>query len=194
MLNEEFCEEAIRLVKLAQQNNIPLRVMGAIAIRIHCPKYRHLLDRFQRNITDIDFMTYGRYNSQVYDFFKKQGYVIDPAIFAFYGDKRHIWYEKNNRWVVDVFFDKLEMNHIIDFQKRLELDFPTITLADLLLEKMQIVKINEKDVQDTCVLLREHDVRNSEEETINGKRIAKVLSDDWGFYYTVTMNLKKVKE
>ena len=80
---------------------------------------------------------------------------------------------------VDVFFDRLDMNHIIDFKNRLELDFPTISLADLLLEKMQIVQINEKDIKDTIILLREHPVEDPDKETINANYVASLLAEDW---------------
>ncbi|GAH74639.1 unnamed protein product, partial [marine sediment metagenome] len=32
------------------------------------------------------------------------------------------------------------------------------------------------------------------EETVNMNYISKLLSKDWGYYYTVTTNLKKVKD
>jgi len=42
---------------------------------------------------------------------------------------------------VDVFFDKLLVaNHPIDFKGRLELDYPTITVTDMLLEKFRYGK------------------------------------------------------
>lgn len=59
---------------------------------------------------------------------------------------------------------------------------------------MQIVKINEKDVLDTLVLILEHDIREEDQESINLKYISQILSKDWGLYYTVTMNLKKLQE
>jgi hypothetical protein len=86
------------------------------------------------------------------------------------------------------------MCHTLDFRGRLEFDSPTITLADFLLEKMQIVELNEKDKIDTIVLLREHEIGDSDNETINARYISKLLSKDWGFYYTTTTNLVKIKE
>ena len=41
---------------------------------------------------------------------------------------------------------------------RLQLDDPTITTTDLLLEKMQIAEINLKDIKDTLVLLLDHPI------------------------------------
>jgi hypothetical protein len=72
-------------------------------------------------------------------------------------------------------------------------DYPTIPLAEMLLEKLQIVQLNEKDVKDVIILLREHEVGEGDKETINSRYIAKLLSEDWGFYYTATMNLNKIK-
>jgi len=87
----------------------------------------------------------------------------------------------------------LEMCHIIDFKNRLEMDSPTISLSDLFLQKAQICKINEKDIKDMIILFREHEVGETEKEAVNLNYIAKLLSDDWGFWYTVTLNLEKVK-
>jgi predicted SPOUT superfamily RNA methylase MTH1 len=58
---------------------------------------------------------------------------------------------------------------------------------------MQIVQLNEKDILDAIVIFREHDVGDSDAETINSLHISELLADDWGFYYTVTTNLSKVK-
>jgi len=55
---------------------------------------------------------------------------------------------------------------------------------------MQIVQINEKDLIDTVMLLREHPVGDRDDETVNAALIAKILGNDWGFWRTVTGNLK----
>jgi hypothetical protein len=83
---------------------------------------------------------------------------------------------------------------VIYWAGRLEVDKPSIPLAELLLEKMQIVKINEKDVIDTLMLLLEHPLGEHDNETINIKLIATLCSDDWGLWRTITMNLEKVKQ
>ena len=93
---------------------------------------------------------------------------------------------------IDVFFDKLDFCHVISWDGRLEVDKPTIPLSEMLLEKMQIVKINEKDVVDTIMLLLEHPLGNRDQETINMAYIAKLCANDWGLWRTTTMNLDKV--
>jgi hypothetical protein len=64
----------------------------------------------------------------------------------------------------------------------------------LLLEKMQIFKINEKDIIDTIMLLLEHPLGDNDEEVINIDRIAQLLAKDWGLWRTTTMNLEKVRQ
>ena len=114
---------------------------------------------------------------------------------SLYGRHRQIYTSSKSSLHVDIFFDKLSFNHIIDLGKRLAIDPFTISLADLFLEKLQIVKISEKDAKDTVVLVHEHDFGSqSDKGTIDADYILKLLSDDWGFYYTVTTNLKKVME
>jgi hypothetical protein len=93
-----------------------------------------------------------------------------------------------------VFYDKLDFCHLISWNERLEVDAPTIPLAEMVLEKMQIVKINEKDVIDTIMLLMEHALGNDDAETINIGRIASLCAQDWGLWRTTTMNLAKVKQ
>ena len=55
------------------------------------------------------------------------------------------------------------------------MDQPTLPLAEMLLEKMQIVKINEKDIIDTLMLLLEHPLGDHDQETIHIARISKLV-------------------
>lgn len=97
---------------------------------------------------------------------------------------------------VGVFYDKLHAaNHPLDFRDRLEIDSPTITPTEMLLGKVQIVFPDEKDVKDWMLLLRAHEISDQEEENkIGAKFIANELASDWGFRYTVTTNLKGLKQ
>jgi len=191
----DFLKEARRIVDSANDQGIMLRVMGATAFRIHCPRFTALHEAMGRKLSDIDFMAYSEQRDNVIDLFEKMGYAVSRdrlRLMRYYG--RYIFDDPENSRYADVFFDKLEMCHTIDFRNRLEIDYPTISLTDLLLEKLQIVKINEKDIIDVIVLLMEHKVGAEERETINSNYISNILSRDWGFYYTVTLNLEKIKE
>ena len=191
--DQMFIDEAKRIIDTANEKGIVLRVLGAIAFRLHCPKFRHILESMRR-ITDIDLMAYGKQMNKVEKHFIDLGYEMRPPSFAALAARRRIFYDRKRSIVVDVFFDKLEMCHDIDFKGRLEIDYPTIPLAEMLLEKLQIVQITEKDVKDVIILLREHEIGDNDNDVINAKYIAKIFAKDWGFYYTATTNLKKIKQ
>lgn len=196
---EVFVEYAKKIVKEAQDKGLILRIMGALAIRLHSSEFVGLhksLKRLgEREFTDIDLMALGKQRGAIKNFFiKDRGYKIDRMVERLAGGGRHIFHGSEPKIMVDVFYDKLEMCHTIDFRKRLGVDSPTIPLADILLAKMQIVKITEKDIKDTIVLLRAHEVGESDGEEVNAKYIARLLSRDWGFYYTFTTNLKGVEQ
>ena len=95
---------------------------------------------------------------------------------------------------IDVFIDRLDFSHVLPLTGRLEADSPTLPLAELLVEKMQIVQLNEKDIIDTIMLLREHPVGNSDDETINAAGIGRLAANDWGLWRTLTDNLAHTSE
>jgi hypothetical protein len=191
LVDEDFVQETLGIAEQARRTNVPLRAMGACAVRIHCPNHLELHKiKMQRRITDLDFVTLRKYQTNVRDVVKQYGYTPDLAMV---GMGRDIYRKAEKGIVMDVFFDRLEMCHTIELENRLEVDFPTISLADLMLEKLQVVKINEKDVKDVIVLLLEHEAGQSNKETIDAEYISKLLASDWGFYYTVTTNLRKIK-
>jgi hypothetical protein len=190
---QEFLDEAVRIAEEASRQKIILRLLGAAGIRYHCPKFARLHDALGRQFTDLDFAAYNSQGKAIRELFPKLGYKYDRRLDMLHGNIRLIL--ESDRFHVDIFFDKLLMNHVIDFKGRLELDYPTLNLTDLFLEKMQIVNITEKDVKDTFVMLREHEVSENEKESINTKYLSGILAKDWGFYYTVTTNLDRlVKE
>ena len=171
-----------------------MRLMGATAIYYRCPGSENLNQSMNRTLTDLDFVTLSKYISHIPDLFSNLGYDGNERVNTMFGLTRQIYTARQGGRHVDVFMDKLSFSHVIDLTHRLEIDPVTLTLADLLLEKMQIAKINEKDLKDTVILLLGHELSDKDGETINAKYAAKLLSDDWGFYYTVTNNLKTTRD
>jgi len=191
----DFLQEAQRVVSTSQQKGLTLRSLGAAAFRLHCPTSVLLHLAMGRELSDLDFAGYSKDRSRIEGVLESLGYQVHAsALLETQGlaPNRAFFYDARNRRVVDVFFDRLEMCHTIEFRGRLEKDYPTIPLADLLLEKLQIVKLNSKDIKDTIILLLEHPVGDSEKETVNCQYIAKLMAADWGFYYTATTNLRKI--
>jgi len=189
---EVFVEEALACVRDAAKEDIPLRILGGVSIYILSREFDSLWDSLDREIfSDIDFMTYSRFASKIPDFFQRRGYTYAESPLGMV--RKRLVFSAGPVPEVDVFFDKLEMCHSIDFRGRLPTDSPTVQLADLLLQKLQIIQINEKDIKDVLVLLRAHPLSANGKDGIDSGYIIRLLSGDWGFYHTVTSNLSKVR-
>ena len=189
---ERFLAAARDIVVHGERRNLFLRLLGSLAYRIHCPANAHLLDEMNRELTDLDFASERKYASGLIDMLKELGYVMDVEIATATGGSRYYFKHPSTELGVDVFMDELYFCHQISFRGRLHVDRHTIPLAELLLEKMQIVELNEKDIKDTIVLLLEHDIGDDDNEKVNAGVVASTLADDWGFYYTVILNLNRV--
>lgn len=193
-LHLEFVDEGLRLVREAEERGIQLRILGSIAYRIQCPNNLHLFDEMARVLTDVDFAGLKSQNQEIREFLIGQGYEPDEGVYVASEGTRHIYLHPETKLNLDVFADELYFCHRIPFEGRLDIDLPTISTTDLLLEKMQIVEINLKDFKDTLVLMLEHPLGTSADSNkhIDTRYICDIMSRDWGFYYTFTTNLKRV--
>ena len=192
-IREEFSDERTRILgALEQEENrqVPLRLIGAQAFRTHCPKYGYIQDRLGRKFTDFDFVSYPRFVRDLRCILTELGYEEDKQVTQLFGDRRMLFRDPAFDRHTDVFLNVLDFCHPISFVGRLEKDQPTVPLAELLLEKMQIVQINEKDIIDSIMLLREHPIGDTDAETINAAVVVGILAKDWGFWRTFTANFK----
>ena len=184
--------EVDRVVGAVAERGAVIRVLGSIAVALHCPNASGLLPGFSRTYADIDFVAYKRGARAVAAAIGALGYVEDRQIFIFSEGRRAIFDHASAAIHIDVFYDRLEFCHVIPLAGRLEVDSPTIPLAELLLSKLQIVKLNEKDVVDAILLLLDHPLGEGDNDTIDVGRIAGLAAEEWGLWRTLTMNLKKV--
>ena len=191
---ERFENELKAILRASDDAGILLRVIGSLAFQLHCAQFGYLQAAMGRAYTDIDFAAYGRQNQQISALMASLGYVENREVFIATEGERAIFDKPATGLHVDVFYEKLDFCHAIYWRDRLEVDSPTIPLAELLLEKMQIVQINEKDVIDTIMLLLEHPLGDVDKETINIKLAAQLCANDWGLWRTTTMNLDKVRQ
>jgi hypothetical protein len=191
---EKFENELKRILKASDDAGIILRVIGSLAFQMHCQKYGYLQAAMGRAYTDIDFAAYHRQTKEIQVLMAGLGYHENREVFIVSEGDRAIFERPEVGLHVDVFYEKLDFCHVIHWEDRLEVDHPSIPLAEMLLEKMQIVQINEKDIIDTIMLVLEHPLGDKDIETINIKHVAGLCSTDWGLWRTTTMNLEKVRQ
>jgi hypothetical protein len=196
--SDVFLDEARRIVEEGEKQGLILRVMGGAGIRLRTLPYQELGQRLARlgegeqEFTDLDFMTYKKFRKRMQGFFETLGYSKRRATLSSAASERQIYFHEYGWFFLDIFFDKLLVaNHRLDFRGRLELDPLTLSPTDLLLEKLQIVNLSEKDFKDSLILLYAHELAEDDRpDAINSGYIASLLSKDWGFWYTLTTNLQ----
>ena len=191
---QRFENELKRILDASAAAGLTLRVIGSLAFQMHSPQFGYLQAAMGRAYTDIDFAAYKKQSKEIKVLMAGLGYSEDQEVFIVSEGDRSIFSNPKIGLYVDVFYEKLDFCHLISWTGRLEADSPTIPLAEMLLEKMQIVKINEKDVIDTIMLLLEHPLGDHDKETINIALIAQLCAKDWGLWRTTTMNLDKVRQ
>ena len=188
---ESPIDEAKRIIEAAQQRKITLRLFGGVSFYFRCPSAKHRI--LQRNYVDIDFMGHSKQSREIKQLFEDLGYAPRERFNAMQGFRRLIFNDIEHRRRVDIFLDVFEMCHKFNFKDRLAIDQFTISLADMLSTKLQIVEINEKDIKDVLSMLIDHDVGDTDSpEMINGAYLARFCGDDWGIYKTFTTNIDRL--
>lgn len=194
MEREAFEAEADRLLRAAGAEGVTLRLLGALAFKRRCPGHAYLQDALKRAYTDVDFAGYGKESKKIRGLLSREGYAEDEMVYVESEGSRMVLNHPSTGLHLDVFLDKLEFCHRVPWNGRLEQEEATIPLAEMLMQKMQIVQINEKDIIDTIMLLLERPMGDEDGDTINIGLVAGVCARDWGWWRTLTMNLRKVEQ
>jgi hypothetical protein len=166
---------------------VTLRATGGLAVWLRCPSAAR--PPLAREFKDLDVVGSPGQARPVTALLESLGYVADEEFNQLHGHSRLYFWDASNERQLDVFIERIRMSHELDLAGRVDLDDDTITLADLLLTKLQVFETNEKDLKDATAILVDHPLGEYE---IDADRIASVLANDWGWWRTGTMNLDKV--
>jgi hypothetical protein len=185
----ELLHDGQALVDLAAERGIVLRLLGGLAIRLLCPE----LPPRTRTGQDLDFGSLSSTRRELTAMLVEQGFEPDKTFNALYGNKQLYFAHPETGLAVDVLIDKLHMCHTLDFADRLARLPYTLDPMDLLLSKLQIVELNEKDVDDCLRLLVTFELADSDDASAMDVRVFRsLLGDDWGWWRTVTGNLERI--
>jgi len=189
---EPLFAEADQLLAEAARRGLVLRLAGSAGVLRHCEHCHRASGVLRREPPgDLDFFAYGSQQRELGRMFADLGYQADQSV-AYsleYGIDRLIYTGHVSAAKVDVFLDVLRMSHTIDFQTRLDCIPPTAQSADLLLAKLQIHEITEKDVKDMVALFAAHPLGDGSHGTIESHHIVSMMARDWGLCYTALDNL-----
>jgi len=191
-IEADVVAEGKRLLVRAEAEDVPLRLLGGVAIRLRAPG--GLPAPFAREYGDLDFMTVRRGAPIAATFLRSEGYEPHVAFNALHGNERLLFFDNEHDRQVDVFVGQFRMSHRIPLDQRVELEPGTLPLAELLLTKLQIAQLNEKDVRDALAVLHGHPVGDADGDHVNAGRVAKLCAADWGLWRTFTANLAACRD
>jgi len=184
-------DEARRILGLARDQGITVRLIGGTAVAQHC--HGEQLPALRRSCADIDLVVRRADQRALRALLQAAGYQPDAMFNAIHGATRLLYDDRANGRQLDVFVGGFKMCHRLDLDDRLGLDQTTLTPADLLLTKLQVIEVNEKDLTDAASLLLWHEVADERSGDVVGiDRLIDVTSHDWGWFTTFTQNLRKV--
>lgn len=198
-VHNDMMTESRHIIDAARSSGVVLRLIGGLAVRHYCSS----LEFCDRDYSDIDMVGLSRQIAGIQDVFKMLGYTenIQVAIatgkrqLQFYREcahhdaSAHFFIHPDDH--VDIFIDTFRMDHDISLKNRLIIEDYTISISDLLLSKIQIHSINEKDIRDILTILKDIPSGKDEKGGINRNYIAGLCARDWGLYHDVMQNIEK---
>ena len=196
----ENIEDFKELITRAREEGIFLKSFGSAGIilfvlenKLLPPEEIHYLYA-NRKIKDLDLVGYGKQRSKIQKYFEnKIGFIGDFHVNRLHGRKRHIYYHPENKYQVDVFFDKLEFNQDIEVKGLLEKPGLSLELPYLLLTKLQIHQPTAGDLMDIAFLLSICDKNSGCMDDVK-KALKDYLKDNWGFWYSSYLNIDRTIE
>jgi hypothetical protein len=184
-------QEGLRLVQAATERRLPVRLLGGIAIWARCPSAE--IPQLQRDYGDVDIISLRKVSRDLIPWAESMGYRPDKLFNALHGAQRLNFTDAATGRPLDVLLDRFAMCHTIELKDRLGIDPVTIPLADLLLTKLQVVRLNRKDLLDLTALLADHPLGGREAGSIDLGRLTSLLGKDWGFEHTTGLNLATLR-
>jgi len=185
--NDDPLPEALGLARGAAEDSLGLKLLGGLAVRVLCPEFPPRLRAGQ----DMDFACVSKERKKVAEWLAGAGCEPDRRFNNLNGD-RQMYFNTPSGRPIDVMVDRLAMCHTLDFRGGFSRQPFTIDAVDVLLSKLQIVELNEKDAHDIVHLLAGLPVGGGGQASIDTDRFAKLMGADWGWWRTVTGNLEKL--
>jgi len=193
MIEKDPKKEVERIIFSAQKVGISLRVLGGLAVCLTSPSAT-LHKQLKRKYADVDLVGLGQDERRLTALFIELGYEPNQRFNALHGKTRMIFTNPQDDSHIDVFLDQFQMCHTLDLRHRLLGGYLSLPLADLLITKLQIIQLNEKDLKDVLAILLDHELGAEKTDTIDLRYLSGLTSQSWGLYTTLGDNLQKVRE
>lgn len=190
--NAELQRDASEILTRAQTGGISsLRLLGGVAIRRLYPE-PSMHPGLERVCKDLDFAVGRKEAKGLTEVFDDCGFEANRHFNALHGETRLMFAAGDLQ--ADIFVHEFSQCHKLALEPRLRVIQETLPPADLLLMKLQVVEINEKDLQDLCVILLGAEVGDIDApKVICLSYITKLTAQDWGWFTTCMDTATKLR-
>jgi hypothetical protein len=171
--------EARRLIAVAAEQRLLLRVLGGVAVYLLAPEGK---PRLPRRVKDIDVAVPRGSGRPAARLLQQAGYVGDEMFNALHGSRRLLFYDQHHERHLDVFVGEFSMCHEIPLTARLDRSPFTVPPEELLLSKLQIVEATANDQSDLYSLLVQYEVGAG--ASLDASFVAGLCAKDWGLWRT----------
>jgi hypothetical protein len=186
----KWMKESKRIIDAARDVGATLRLIGGLGVRTHCNELKFC----DREHGDIDLAGLSRDSDKIIEILQSMGYRERRTVTFASGGNRLLFENTQIGNHVDIFLDKLRMEHEINLKERLKTNEYTVSVSDLLLGKLIIYHLTEKDYRDIFTLLKDLEVGESDAENmLNLRYLASLCAKDWGLYVDVLTSIEKCK-
>jgi hypothetical protein len=182
--------------RVVESTDLEVRLLGGVGVALH--DHRPVPAALERGYGDLDVVVPPKSARATTAALTAAGYEANERFNALHGAHRMLFYDTENKRQVDVFVGTFSMCHRLDLSGRLAEHTYSLDAADLLLTKLQIHEINRKDLVDAVRLLLTHENADiggggGAPDAMSLDRLRSVTSTDWGWFTTVTDNLRLVR-
>jgi hypothetical protein len=185
---------AADLCRAAEADGISLRLFGSCAISIKCAQYCEIFNRCKRRPKDIDAVVRRTDRNRLRSMLLARGWEENLELTAQTDGNQLRFRDPKSNLPLDVCVDTLRFSQTLDVRKRIELDSPTLPVADLLLSKLQIRDLTISDLSDLIALLYAVPPNDSDANSIDLCRIVDVTRHSWRWYTSVMLSLQTVDQ
>lgn len=187
---EPLVVEGREITAQVEEHDIPACLLGGVAICVLLGE--RMPTAFERPYRDLDILTRRSDSKALAELLTGRGWLPAREFNLLNGARRLLFHDSDSDAHIDVFVDTFEMCHPLPLADGLTLSDPTLPATELLMTKLQIVRLNPKDRTDLYALLARCPLGPGDRSAIDPASIVKLTSRDWGLHHTFELNLNRL--
>jgi hypothetical protein len=178
-----------RILAEGRKRGVVLRLVGGLAVHEYCREHSFC----DRNHGDLDLVGLSSQYEGIVQVMTEIGFRENKSMTIATGASRLLFEKPRLPDHIDVFLDHMNIEHDIDLKDRLEIEESTISVSDLILGKLTITRLNEKDIRDIITLVKDLKMGLDDSPgTINMAYIGGLCAKKWGLNHDVSASIRKV--